>query len=70
VIFTSQRTEGDRGYEAMAEAMLERALKQPGCLGAESVRDAAGYIAFMASPSEHRHLAHVCAGPWGIRGPW
>lgn len=42
VIFTSQRTEGDRGYEAMAQAMFELALKQPGCLGAESVRDAGG----------------------------
>jgi hypothetical protein len=42
VIFTSQRTEGDRGYESMAQAMLELALKQPGCLGAESVRDSGG----------------------------
>jgi hypothetical protein len=42
VIFTSQRTEGDRGYEAMAQAMFELALKQPGCLGAESVRDVGG----------------------------
>src|SRR5262249_60661981 len=42
VIFTSQRTEGDRGYEAMAQAMFELALKQPGCLGAESVRDGSG----------------------------
>src|SRR5262249_46194367 len=29
VIFTSQRTEGDRGYEAMAHVMFELALKQP-----------------------------------------
>ena len=42
VIFTSQRTEGDRGYEAMSQAMFELALKQPGCLGAESVRDVGG----------------------------
>jgi heme-degrading monooxygenase HmoA len=42
VIFTSQRTEGDRGYEAMAQAMFELALKQPGYLGAESVRDGLG----------------------------
>jgi heme-degrading monooxygenase HmoA len=42
VIFTSQRTEGDGGYEAMAQAMFELALKQPGCLGAESVRDEGG----------------------------
>ena len=32
VIFTSKRTEGDHGYEAMAQAMFDLALKQPGCL--------------------------------------
>src|SRR5258705_7185224 len=42
VIFTSRRTEGDHGYEETAEAMFELALKQPGCLGAESVRGADG----------------------------
>jgi heme-degrading monooxygenase HmoA len=38
VIFTSKRTEGDHGYEAMAQAMFELALAQPGCLGAETAR--------------------------------
>ena len=38
VIFTSRRTEADDGYEAMARAMYELALKQPGCLGAETTR--------------------------------
>jgi heme-degrading monooxygenase HmoA len=42
VIFTSQRTGGDDGYGAMAEAMHKLALEQPGCLGAESTRDASG----------------------------
>jgi heme-degrading monooxygenase HmoA len=42
VIFTSQRTEGDQGYEIVAQAMFELALEQPGCLGAESVRDVDG----------------------------
>jgi heme-degrading monooxygenase HmoA len=42
VIFTSQRTEGDHGYDAMAAAMFELAAKQPGCLGAESARDTNG----------------------------
>jgi heme-degrading monooxygenase HmoA len=42
VIFTAQRTEGDHGYEAMGQAMYELALQQPGCLGAESVRNADG----------------------------
>jgi heme-degrading monooxygenase HmoA len=38
VIFTSQRTEGDYGYAAMAQTMYELSLEQPGCLGAESTR--------------------------------
>jgi len=42
VIFTAQRTDGDHGYGAMAEKMMEMALEQPGCLGAESTRDADG----------------------------
>jgi heme-degrading monooxygenase HmoA len=42
VIFTARRTVGDDGYAAMAQAMVDLALKQPGCLGAESVRDAEG----------------------------
>jgi len=42
VIFTAQRTEGDGGYEAMASAMFELALKQPGCLGAETARGSNG----------------------------
>ncbi len=43
VIFTSQRTEGDQGYAAMAERMVELARQQPGFLGVESVRDAEGF---------------------------
>ena len=42
VIFTAQRTDGDQGYGAMAERMMELALARPGCLGAESTRDAEG----------------------------
>jgi heme-degrading monooxygenase HmoA len=42
VIFTSQRKEGDLGYDAMAQAMFELALQQPGCLGAESARGTDG----------------------------
>jgi heme-degrading monooxygenase HmoA len=40
VIFTSTRAEGDNGYAAMARAIEERALDQPGYLGIESARDA------------------------------
>lgn len=43
VIFTSQRTEGDNGYGNMAERMESLVSKQPGFLGAESVRDALGF---------------------------
>lgn len=43
VIFTSQRSTLDERYERMAEQMMEMALRQPGCLGAESVRDAKGF---------------------------
>ena len=42
VIFTNLRTEGDQGYGAMAERMVELAAQQPGFLGVESVRDGMG----------------------------
>ncbi|SDL77662.1 antibiotic biosynthesis monooxygenase family protein [Maricaulis salignorans] len=40
VIFTSLLAENDEGYGAMADAMYALALEQPGCLSAESARDA------------------------------
>lgn len=42
VIFTSRRTDGDRGYDAMAGRMGELAAQQPGFLGFESARGADG----------------------------
>ncbi|HEV3020453.1 MAG TPA: antibiotic biosynthesis monooxygenase [Burkholderiaceae bacterium] len=42
VIFTSIRTEGDRGYGETSDRMVELASRQPGFLGFESVRDADG----------------------------
>jgi heme-degrading monooxygenase HmoA len=39
VIFTSTRTEGDNGYEEMAQAMFDLASQQPGFLGFESARN-------------------------------
>ena len=42
VIFTSLRTEGERGYGEMAEKMVALAAQQPGFLGVESVRGADG----------------------------
>ncbi len=38
VIFTSLRTDGDRGYEHTAQRMVELAAQQPGFLGVETVR--------------------------------
>lgn len=44
VVFSSQRNNADgEGYSAAAERMLELAAQQPGYLGAESVRDDAGF---------------------------
>lgn len=43
VIFSSQRTEGDRGYGRMAQRMAELAKDMPGFLGLESVRGEDGF---------------------------
>jgi len=42
VIFTSVRTEGDFGYNKMAERMVQLATKMPGFLGIESAREEVG----------------------------
>ena len=42
VIFSSHRTEGDEGYGAMADRMVELAARQPGFLGIESARENVG----------------------------
>lgn len=42
VVFTSQRTGEDHGYDDMAKRMVELAATQPGYLGVESVRDDQG----------------------------
>lgn len=42
VCFSSTRTEGDNGYGAMADAMMDLASQQPGFLGVESARGADG----------------------------
>lgn len=42
VIFTSERTEGDRGYAEMADEMVRLASIQPGFLGVESAREGLG----------------------------
>lgn len=42
VIFTSVRTDGDKGYGKTADRMIELAVLQPGFLGAESAREEVG----------------------------
>lgn len=42
VIFTTTRTEGNNGYEEMAEKMSALAATMPGYLGAESARNDIG----------------------------
>ncbi|MEO7886486.1 MAG: antibiotic biosynthesis monooxygenase [Polaromonas sp.] len=42
VIFTSLRTEGDKGYGDMADRMAALAAQQPGFLGIESAREGLG----------------------------
>ena len=42
IIFTSTRTDGDNGYGAMADRMVELAEQQPGFLGIESAKEDIG----------------------------
>ncbi len=67
VAFSSQRSDGDHGYGAMAEAMFQLALEQPGCLGVESARSPDGFgitnayftdeASILAWKNNARHLA-------------
>lgn len=43
MIFSSTRTEGDRGYAVMGARMQELARQQPGYLGYESAREDSGF---------------------------
>mmetsp|Transcript_30737 Transcript_30737/g.86140 ORF Transcript_30737/g.86140 Transcript_30737/m.86140 type:complete len:106 (+) Transcript_30737:44-361(+) len=42
VIFSSYRTDADKGYGLMADRMVTLASQQPGFLGIESARDGLG----------------------------
>lgn len=42
VIFSSLRSDGDRGYTAMSKKMMELAQQQPGFLGVETAREGVG----------------------------
>ncbi|MDQ0418495.1 heme-degrading monooxygenase HmoA [Croceifilum oryzae] len=67
VIFSSQRTEGDHGYQVMASKMVELASKQKGFLGVEGVRDGelgitVSYWDSLESIKEWKeHVAHQVA---------
>lgn len=57
VIFANQRTPGDDGYAAMADAMSTLAASQPGYLGIESARGADGFgitVSYWDSPGSIR----------------
>ena len=76
VIFTSQRTEGDRGYERVAKRMVDLAARQPGFLGVETVRGANGFgitvsywsslesIAAWKGETEHQAAQDAGKGLW------
>src|SRR5579862_4392573 len=66
VIFTSTRTDGDNGYEKMAEAMFNLASEQPGFLGFESVHEVLGItVSYWASLESiavwQRNSSHLVA---------
>jgi len=74
VIFSSTRTEGDRGYEQMADRMVQLAQSQPGFLGVESARGADGFgitVSYWASleaiAAWRRHAEHRIAQETGKR---
>jgi len=61
VIFASQRKQGDHGYGATADRMMELAAQQPGYLGVETVRDAQGFgitVSYWRSEEDIRHWRH------------
>jgi len=76
VIFTSLRTEGDRGYSETAARMEDLARDMPGYLGIESARSADGFgitVSYWASEAAiaewKRHLEHQAAQARG-RQEW
>jgi len=76
VIFSSQRTAGDHGYQATAVRMAELARGQPGFLGMESVRGADGFgmtVAYFTDEASIRgwreHVEHRVAQRRG-RDTW
>ncbi len=72
VIFTSIRTEGDDGYSAMAENMVNLAATQTGFLGIEFVRSGLGItVSYWASLEDiqvwHHNTEHKFAQKMGYQ---
>jgi heme-degrading monooxygenase HmoA len=62
VIFTSTRTEGDRGYARMSARMEALAAQQPGYLGLEAARDGLGItVSYWADEAAARAWKQVAA---------
>jgi heme-degrading monooxygenase HmoA len=74
VIFTSLRTDVDKGYSAMAQHMVDLAAQQPGFLGVESARNEIGItVSYWESLEAIRqwkaHAEHLVAQRMG-RDVW
>jgi len=72
VIFTSTRTDGDDGYSAMADKMVDLAAAQAGFLGMESVRSGLGItVSYWASLEDikawHKNAEHQFAQKMGYQ---
>lgn len=72
VIFTSTRTEGDNGYNEMAELMETLAKKQEGFLGIDSAKNEIGitvsyWQTLEAITSWKQQTDHVLAQQKGIK---
>ena len=74
VVFSSLRRDGDHGYNATADRMVELAKQQPGFLGVESVRGADGFgitVSYWESEDAirnwKRHAEHTAARDRGRR---
>lgn len=70
VIFTSIRTEGDKGYGEMGDRMIELASTQPGFLGVESARNDVGitvsyWSSLDAIKQWKQHSEHLAAQKLG-----
>ena len=76
VIFSSQRRDGEGGYQAMAERMVELAAQQVGYLGIESSRGEDGFgitVSYWRSEADiaawKRNAEHAIARQRG-RSEW